>query len=269
MIHLNNLLQNNTQDPYFKNTDNRNNISNRDQSSQKQKSDNLTLSNNLQENLYSSSLKPTEQLTYEVKTTNLQIQYSFTNSLIQVQSNGSYNIKEQSGFLSMNISFVQGINKENDETTLHPFKINISLNFSISETQVNYQKGKKSIKSDIMNIVRSIMNELFNITKDGQNKNVILDFENNDDLKQIATLDKGKALKMIYNYISIISQMDNPLDKDGKRDLVKLLVKDNQMLVDYENKEISINITNIDLEFGLDYSELQEALANWLSENQG
>jgi hypothetical protein len=267
MIHLNNLLQNNTQDPYFKTTDHRNNISARDQNSQKQKGDNLTLSRNSQESLYSSSLKPTEQLIYGAQTTNIQIQYSFTNSLIQVQSNGSYNIKEQSGFLSMNISFVQGINKENDETTLHPFKINISLNFSISETQVNYQKGKKSIKPDIKTIVQSIIKELFNITKDGQNKTVILDFENKDDLKSIAAIDKGKTLNMIYNYISIISQMDNPLDKDGKRDLVKLLVKD-KILVDYENKEISINITNIDLEFSLDSSELQEALANWLTENQ-
>jgi hypothetical protein len=87
-----------------------------------------------------------------------------------------------------------------------------------------------------------------------------LEFENNDTLKELAQLDNGKMLKEIFNLIAIISQMNNPFDKDGKRDLVKLTVRDLSETFAYEEREFSMNMTNINLEFSFDYKELLSML---------
>ena len=260
MIHFNNLLQNNLQNFSLKDINQQKGFSPNNQNSLKNKNDNLSASSELQ-NLYSPDLKPIEQFVYERKTS-IDFQYTFTNSFIQVQSKGNYNIKQQSGFLNMNISFTQRIEQDNDKLTLYPFKVNVSLNFNILDKQVKNERGTKTIKPDIKKVVQTILNEIFNLTKDGQNKTIILEFENNDTLKELSSIDKGKMLKLIYSYLLTISQTNNPLDKDGKRDFVKLLVKDQTKTFDYETRELSINMSNINLEFSFEYGEPQEIFLN-------
>jgi hypothetical protein len=256
MIQSTNLLQNNIQDFFIRNTSYQKSFSPNNKNLLNAKNDNLSLSNE-SKSLQSLDSKPIDQLIYERKTS-IDFQYSFTNSFIQVQSKGNYNIHQQSGFLNMNISFVQRVEKDDDKLTLYPFKVNVSLNFSMYDEQVNNKSGKKIIKPDIKKVVQKILNEIFDLTKDGQNKSIILEFENNDTLKELCKLEEGKVLKMLYNYLAIIAQMNNPFDKDGKRDIVKLLVKDQTKEFDYEQRDLSINITNIDLKFSFDYEEFKE-----------
>jgi len=160
----------------------------------------------------------------------------------------------------MNISFIKTSEKDGESNSAYPFKINVSLNFSLQENQISVNKGQKTIKPDIKKVVQTIFNKIFDLTKDGQNKSIILEFENDDTLKEIAELERGKVLMMIYNYLTIISQMNNPFDKDGKRDLIKLTVKDLTKTLEYEERELSINMTNINLEFSFDYAELLNML---------
>ena len=257
MIQFNNLLQNNLQDLFLKNSYNQKDLPTNNQNLLKQ---NETLSSSHDsKSLYTPSLKPMEQLVYERKSS-IDFQYTFTNSFIQVQSNGNYNIQQQSGFLSMNIDFVQKFGKDEEGNTVYPFKVNVSLNFTMVDKQVNVNRGTKTIKPDIKKVIQSILNRIFDITKDGQNKSILLEFENNDTLKELAQLDNGKMLKEIFNLIAIISQMNNPFDKDGKRDLVKLTVRDLSETFAYEEREFSMNMTNINLEFSFDYKELLSML---------
>ena len=254
MIQFNNLSQNNLQDFFLKNTSYQKSFSSSNQNILNYKNDNLTLSNESKglQSLYS---KSTNQLVYERKTS-FDFQYTFTNSFIQVQSNGNYNIQQKSGSLSMNISFIKTSEKDGEGNNVYPFKINVSLNFSTQENQISVNRGTKTIKPDIKKVVQSIFNKIFDLQKDGQNKSIILEFENDDTLKEIAELERGKVLMMIYNFLTIISQMNNPFDKDGKRDLIKLTVKDLTETVEYEERELSINMTNINLEFSFDYAKL-------------
>ena len=257
MIQSNNLLQNKTDDPYLK-MGHPTNIPFRDLRHQKFKDDSIAISKNSPQNMVSLTSKPAEQITYNVQSSNINIQYNFTNSLIQVQSKGNYNIKSQSGSLNININLTRVV-EDNPNSMALPFKMDISLNFSIVDKQINNERGTKTVKPDIKVVIQNILERLFTITQDGQNKNVFLAFENDETLRDLAAVEKGEVLRMIYNYLGIIAQMNNPQDEDGKRDMVTLLIDDQTKKFDYEKREMTISMSNINLELSFDSAEMAES----------
>jgi hypothetical protein len=188
---------------------------------------------------------------------NIEFKYNFTDSLIQVQSKGNYNLTEKSGNVDLKISFLQKFEKNGNALTINPAELNVSMNFNLVENKYTMESGSSIKKPDMFTIVQKIIAGVLDIIKDGQDKDIRLTFQNNDTLKDLFQYADGKIAKMLYLWLELIARRVNPYDKNGKRDHVTLLIPDEKWQIDYEKRDLTINISNLSISMKLLSGETQ------------
>jgi len=194
--------------------------------------------------------------------TNIDFKYNFSDSIIQVQSNGNYNSKEKSGYINFSINLSELLIKEKDKISILPKELSIQLNFKIIEK--NYTKETESYikKPDILTIIRKIVERILELVKDGQNKDIKLYFENQETLSNFFQVEKGKLAKMILAWLEAISKRINLDDKDGKRENIIILIPDEKLEIEYEKQNLSINITSGTIKLNFDSGDSLTLLLN-------
>jgi hypothetical protein len=188
---------------------------------------------------------------------NIEFKYNFADSLIQVQSEGNYNITEKSGSVSFKLDLSQLVNNKSDKISILPPEVDFTVDFNLVEKSYTKETGSSIQKPDMLTIIQQIVERVLSIIKDGQNKDIKLAFGNPVTYSEFSQYDNGKFAKMIYSWLNTISQIDNITDKDGKRDQVTILIPDEQWQIGYESRHLSINITNISISLKLQSGETQ------------
>ena len=112
------------------------------------------------------------------KNSNIEFKYNFTDSLIQVQSKGNYNINEKSGSVNFIINLAQMSEKNGDKISILPMELNVSLDFRIVEKNYSKESGSLIQKPDMLTIIQKIVERVLDVIKDGQDKDIKLAFEN-------------------------------------------------------------------------------------------
>ncbi len=194
--------------------------------------------------------------------TNIDFKYNFSDSIIQVQSNGNYNSKEKSGYINFSINLSELLIKEKDKISILPKELSIQLNFKIIEKNYTKETENYTKKPDILTIIRKIVERILELVKDGQNKDIKLYFENQETLSNFFQVEKGKLAKMILAWLEAISKRINLDDKDGKRENIIILIPDEKLEIEYEKQNLSINITSGTIKLNFDSGDSLTLLLN-------
>jgi hypothetical protein len=194
--------------------------------------------------------------------TNIDFKYNFSDSIIQVQSNGNYNSKEKSGYINFSINLSELLIKEKDKISILPKELSIQLNFKIIEKNYTKETENYTKKPDILTIIRKIVERILELVKDGQNKDIKLYFENQETLSNFFQVEKGKLAKMILAWLEAISKRINLDDKDGKRENIIILIPDEKLEIEYEKQNLSINIISGTIKLNFDSGDSLTLLLN-------
>jgi hypothetical protein len=180
--------------------------------------------------------------------TTLNFQYNFSNTILDIKNTGSYNLLLKSGSLDIQIDISKIIDTLNNTTGNLPTQIKISFNFSLSEKQINYEKGTETKEPDMLSLILRLIRKIIEIIRDGQDKEIKLSFDDWKTFLNFLGLDKGKIAQQILAWLFIISRLHNQNDEDGKRDRVVIVIPDKEIEYEYEEKKTTIKLSNIQFE---------------------
>jgi hypothetical protein len=185
-----------------------------------------------------------------ISTNFIKYNYNFSYESLQVQAGGNYNYYSKEGSLNIQIDFGDSQKIENNKYAVAK-NIKLKLNFTIIEKEIKVEKEKSTKSPDMLSIIMKIIKNVVDLTKDGQDKDIGLAFEDFKTFLSFMTFSHEKIGRLLLQWLFMISHMHNINDEDGRRDKYIILIRDKDIDFTYNKRELTIKMSNIKIEYTL------------------